>query len=230
MIESGICSLEINGKIGTINKLIVYDFCGTIVDIQTADRFVLFCLRKKLLKKCCFYLLKITQHLLNRVHLFHLNKASFLRLLRGISKKQLEKDAKLFAEILVRKHLRYEIHDFINNNTSSTCVSYIVSAGYSLYIKNVSEYLGIDGFCASDIQFDDLGRCRGSYLNDYYFEGKIKAIEKILGLYPFINRIVALGDSITDIPILEMANEAIVVHPSKKLKNIAREKGWYIYD
>ena len=40
----------------------------------------------------------------------------------------------------------------------------------------------------------------------------------------------ALGDTFADIPMLEKAENAIAVHPDRKLKNKARERGWQIMD
>ena len=40
----------------------------------------------------------------------------------------------------------------------------------------------------------------------------------------------ALGDTFADIPILERARKAIAVHPDKKLREVALEKGWQVLE
>lgn len=39
---------------------------------------------------------------------------------------------------------------------------------------------------------------------------------------------VAYGDSINDVPMLEMVGTAIVVRPGRRLAQIAAERGWEI--
>jgi len=72
-----------------------------------------------------------------------------------------------------------------------------------------------------------------------YEDGKLNGIElpvnshqrkaeKVRALFPGARIVAAYGDTLSDLPMLEMSDMPVVVYPDAKLLRIAVERGWSI--
>jgi len=72
-----------------------------------------------------------------------------------------------------------------------------------------------------------------------YEDGKLQGIElpvnscqrkaeKVRATYPDARNVAAYGDTLSDLPMMEMSEQPIAVYPDAKLLRIAKEKGWRI--
>ena len=70
-----------------------------------------------------------------------------------------------------------------------------------------------------------------------YEDGKLQGIElpvnsyqrkaeKVSALYPDARIVAAYGDTLSDLPMLEMSDNPVAVYPDAKLLRVAKEKGW----
>lgn len=103
----------------------------------------------------------------------------------------------------------------------------ILSGSYSLLLKGIGEYLEIDTIIGTEMYFSngifnhnkelDLisGSSKTEKLNSYFINHEINWLESY-----------AFADSYTDLDILELVGNPVVVNPDQKLKPIALEKNW----
>ena len=70
-----------------------------------------------------------------------------------------------------------------------------------------------------------------------YNEGKLQGIElpvnsyqhkaaKVSALYPDAHIVAAYGDTLSDLPMMEMSEQRVAVYPDAKLLRVAEERGW----
>ncbi|MBC8504360.1 MAG: hypothetical protein ISR58_19150 [Anaerolineales bacterium] len=52
--------------------------------------------------------------------------------------------------------------------------------------------------------------------------------EKVSALYPDASIIAAYGDTLSDLPMLEISDNPVAVYPDAKLHRVAKEKGWRV--
>jgi len=53
-------------------------------------------------------------------------------------------------------------------------------------------------------------------------------VEKVRARYPDARIVAAYGDTLSDLPMLEMSNMPMAVYPDKKLLRVAEERGWRV--
>ena len=126
-----------------------------------------------------------------------------------------------YAEIL-EKHLIHSSIDLVLNLYKNNYKVVIVSAAFSDYIKKIKFPFVVDKILA--ISFKD------NPINTIYGKNKVSKILEMESLIAdkAIHR-VSISDHISDIPMLEFADQAIVINPnSEKFLKIALQRGWEI--
>jgi phosphoserine phosphatase len=216
----------------TKKRLLIIDFCGTLTDIQTADLFIYYLLKKYFFRRILFKGIKLFQYgiyLINKLNLFHIetSKLWFVFLLNGINPEVIKKASIDYSKHLLSKHMRKDVLIFINNNYRDY-YKIILSAGYFDYINLVNTQLHFDEVYASKLLTSSNFPHKISYKIDRSYFGKDKLnffldYENRLG--PF-KEVVFFTDSITDIPLANYC-KTVFCYPSKKIKNlIKKNKDW----
>ncbi|EHZ2905747.1 TPA: HAD-IB family hydrolase [Vibrio parahaemolyticus] len=198
-------------------KIILFDLCETLVDFQTADKFVEYSTEKKnskwltILSRLCLSF-KIDR-MINKFMLGEsVNKRIILFQLRGRVYKELDLIAKEYVENVMLKRLNSKIIDIMRNHISNGDRVILISGGYDLYIKHFSSALGIKEFICTNIAFNDKGKCLG-YFSDKNCMGENKVrllkafVQEDLSSYD----IVTYSDSITDLPLFKISQKGVVV-------------------
>ena len=103
----------------------------------------------------------------------------------------------------------------------------IVSASPEEIVRPIAEHLGVDDVIATRVKCDDLGR----YLPeiDVYAmgPGKAKAMIEMAERDGIdLDGSFAYSDSMTDVPMLEVVGNPVVVNPEKELRKLAEERDW----
>lgn len=113
----------------------------------------------------------------------------------------------------------------------------LVSATHALVVKPVAALFGFapDEVVSTELEFDPLGRPTGRIAGTPSFrEGKVERIGQWLAArgrsLADYARISAYSDSPNDLPMLELATDAVATHPSPALLATARERGWRVLD
>ena len=191
-----------------LNKVALFDFCGTVVSLQTADSFTSFVLKRE--KKYIPYLLTLLFQ--NKFYLFikykllrntKSNKYRMLKYLKGITRKQIFKYSIEFARYLKDLKIKNVDTHFQNLSDDEDIKIFIISAGYECYIK---EFYGEEvKVIANKFIFDEgyfTGEIEG---NDCIGNEKIKRLSKEIDL-DLIDRenSYAYSDSLSDLPLFQL--------------------------
>jgi HAD superfamily hydrolase (TIGR01490 family) len=103
----------------------------------------------------------------------------------------------------------------------------IVSASTEEIVRPIAEYLGVDDVIATRVRTDEAGRYLPEIEVYAMGPGKAKAMMEMAekeGLD--LDGSYAYSDSITDVPMLEVVGNPVVVNPEKELRKIAEEREW----
>lgn len=103
---------------------------------------------------------------------------------------------------------------------------YIVSATLQEIVQHIADDLGFDGAIGSTCEIAD-GVYTGRSLRAAHGEGKAEAIRELAALEGFdLAACTAYSDSHTDVPFLEAVGHPVAANPDRKLRRIARRRGW----
>lgn len=103
---------------------------------------------------------------------------------------------------------------------------FAISGSHELVLKKLADHLGIDDFIGAAFEFK-AGRYTGvsrTPIND-----KAGAMRKLVEKHgATFKDSITIGDSESDISMLELADQPIAFNPSKGLFTVAKEQGWPI--
>lgn len=109
------------------------------------------------------------------------------------------------------------------------CV-YIVSATLQEIVEHLADDLGFDGAIGSTCEIVD-GRYTGRSLRAAHAEGKAAAVRELAERHGFdLRASTAYSDSHTDLPFLEVVGHPVVVNPDRRLRSVARDRGWPVLE
>jgi HAD superfamily hydrolase (TIGR01490 family) len=205
-------------------KLVIFDFCETLVNFQTADSFVDYIIDKENYNKFRWvkYLDKILikTRIMTVVRKFfpELNPSKRLKLyqIKGISNDKINHYANEFYKEKLMTNLILPLYDLFLDHIKKGDYVLIISGGYSPYIKVFSENHKIKSYFATEIdknQTKILGKFLGK---DCLFQQKVVLLEKYLKENKIeYSESIAYSDSISDMPLLSWVNKAYVVSKGK---------------
>ncbi len=201
-------------------KRVYFDFCETLIQFQTADRFVDFC-RKELQDRRMIRLHEITScatkirlfSMLNRVFRGNnLHKRLVLYQLKGINRSTLENLAEKYFENEIKPAVIQPVMAIMKRHIAQGDEVWIVSGGYDIYIKHFVQRYGLRGYVASTIAFDTKGFCLGRMTEDCMGKQKLQFLRKTIGDdWNKCGSTVAYSDNRSDLPLLMAVSSGIVV-------------------
>jgi HAD superfamily hydrolase (TIGR01490 family) len=107
---------------------------------------------------------------------------------------------------------------------------YIVSATLQEIVEHIAGDLGFDGAIGSTCEIVD-GLYTGKTLRAAHGEGKARATRELAEAEDIdLAASTAYSDSYSDVPFLEAVGHPVAANPDRKLRRIARERGWPILD
>ena len=216
-----------------VKKIAFFDFCETIVSIQSADLFIDYVRSQISGKK--MNSLEIFRRYLVKFHFFKflnlftkksilIHKKLKLLQLKGKKEAIIDELAYKYYQDLIKPKLNNQITDEIMNKKKLGYRIIIISGGYSIYIKYFAKEYGIDDIISTEIKMKN-NICKGSICGiDCMNENKIKKIIshiKNINSYD-LKKSYAYSDSITDLPLLKFVGNGVVVnnvHQKWALKN-----------
>lgn len=205
-----------------IKKLALFDFCDTLVNFQTADAFVDY-VRKKdgnLYMKFLDLVLKVLSNLriiavLNKFFSGSgASKKMKLFQLRGFNIDKLNNLSESFYIDMIKPNLIPTVMAEMNNLAKQGYEICLVSAGYSIYLKYFTEEYKIKHLISTEISFDQSGNhCRGSISGvDCIHIEKVSRIKACFADQNInYNDSIAYSDNITDLPMLLLTGNGVVV-------------------
>lgn len=202
-------------------KIALFDFCETLVSFQTADKYVLFVqseseVSNKMLKKTYDF---CRRHQLMRLprKLFPksaIDKRLILLQMRGRTKLEMEKLAERYYAEEIRPALVPEVMNALKEKQDAGFKIFLVSGGYDIYLKLFAREFNIDGIISSKIEFKN-GICTGKMFGpDCMSFNKINYILGTIADNDFSGWY-AYSDSISDLPMLNLVGNPVVVSRNK---------------
>lgn len=222
-------------------KLALFDFCETLIQFQTADRFIDF-VRNKERKKRMIWLEFLRKFLVKfkffavlerliKTNNYH--KRLKLYQLKGIDRQRIDTYAESYYQKDLKINMISNITDLLKEYKLKGYKILIVSGGYEEYIKYFAKEFGVDNVVATNIRFDN-GECKGVIEGlDCLNQNKIPKIEKQINLSDYnLENSIAFSDSITDLPLLKLVGNGTVVSRNKSQvwakKNNLNEIVWSV--
>jgi HAD superfamily hydrolase (TIGR01490 family) len=201
-------------------KLVIFDFCGTLISFQTADRYVKFCVerlkdnkvvqwRHRLIRVMdVLRIFKIYNHICPRNSW---RKRMILWQLKGVEYTKCDKLAERYFREELLPNVVGALLEKLKEHLSIGDRVCILSGGYDVYIKYFAEYFGVKETISSRIAFRD-GKCSGKMEGkDCMREDKLEYIRPLIkGL-----KTICYTDSKSDLPLLEEVTEPVVVSHEK---------------
>jgi HAD superfamily phosphoserine phosphatase-like hydrolase len=204
-------------------KIALFDFCETLANFQTGDAFVYYVRDYYPQKRTkirafihnalrTFQVIRVLERLFPRASI---NKRLVLWQLKGYTKDLLERASYEYYTRVVKPNLINRTIQELEDLQSNGWRIFIVSAGYEIYLKHFCHDFNIklDDLIAVKIAFEG-NKCKGC------FEGGDRLYDKDIILTQKIDKekayTVAYSDSKSDLPMLQWANEGIVIRRSDK--------------
>ena len=202
-----------------MKDLVIFDFCETLIQYQTADRYINYVLTDTSIDKNYFWVL-ISRLLGNRYFVIgfnkfypHYNYGKRIRLLslRGVKTRDIEKSSKDFNKI-VQKSLIKPLFDLMNQHIKNKEHVIIVSGGYDSYIQYFAEEHGIDTVFATKIKIDKK-YCTGIFDGeDCMFDQKLTVVKEYINENELqYKSSIFYTDSISDLILMQWVDQGIVV-------------------
>lgn len=105
----------------------------------------------------------------------------------------------------------------------------VISASPEEVVRPLCRYLGISDVIATRAEIDEDGKYTGEIEFYAYGPGKAEAMQEMAEAEGIdLAASYAYSDSITDLPMLEVVGNPIVVNPDSVLAEIAAERGWQV--
>ena len=108
--------------------------------------------------------------------------------------------------------------------------TYIVSATLQEIVEHIAADLGFDGAIGSTCEIVD-GVYTGRSLRAAHGEGKAQAVRELAVAEAIdLDASTAYSDSYSDEPFLAAVGHPVAANPDRKLRRIARRRGWQVVD
>ena len=202
------------------NIIAIFDFCDTLIGMQTANRFITLCYKEN--KNFITICNEFFRRILRKMGLLYGNKHKKwqLKQIKGLSIESVKGLAiKYVNEELLPIQNKAVVERMLWHKKQGHKIA-ILSGGFSEYIKEYAKIYGIDFVIATDLETKNgvfTGRILGL---DCMGENKIKKIRQDLNLDNFdLSNSYAYSDHFSDMPLLNLVGHGIVV-------NFGQDIGW----
>ncbi|MBM3305396.1 MAG: HAD-IB family hydrolase [Candidatus Aminicenantes bacterium] len=149
------------------------------------------------------------------------------RFLSGETPETVQLWAREFGRVFLRKAVPDGLREKILGLKQDGCRVVLLSGSLQILVDELKERLGAEILIGGELEAADeklTGRKTG--IHPY---GR----EKVAALYSRIDpravdweRSWALADRISDLPVLELVGNPVAVHPDRRLRRLARKRGW----
>ena len=202
-----------------MKDLVIFDFCETLIQYQTADRYINYILSDTTINRNSFWTL--TSRLLGNRYLVmvsnkffpHYNYGKRIRLLslRGVKTIDIERSSKAFNKI-VQKSLIRPLYNKMNQHIKNKDHVIIVSGGYDSYIQYFAKEFGVEAVFATKIKMNN-NYCTGIFDGeDCMFDKKLKIVKEYINENELqCKNSIFYTDSISDLILMQWVDQGIVV-------------------
>jgi HAD superfamily phosphoserine phosphatase-like hydrolase len=220
-----------------LRNLVIFDFCETLVDIQSADRFVGYTLLKSGSRVRIFYY-RHFMVFLRRIYLFALlgkifpkgncEKRFVLFSLAGLKLSFIEDCGKSFFETVLLDTYNKRVIDRLHEHKRQQDIILISSGGYDVYLNYFCDSQEIEFLNSTQIG-SVFGLCSGTIKGrDCMFEEKVRQVKDLVIRNNLVYAsCIAYSDSFSDLPLLSWADKAFVVSKSYRTWINSNKFEWF---
>ena len=129
----------------------------------------------------------------------------------------------------LKQHIRTQAIEQIRLHKNNGDRVYILTAAPDIYVKAFADYLGCDGYFATELEFNNdifTGRIKGSDLTGAEKKNRLEKFLRAEGISA--RNVYAYADHKSDLPLLDSVGNPVAVSPSSGLKNAAIKRNWPI--
>lgn len=203
-----------------MEKVALFDFCGTIANYQTLNPFLEYVLRRErpirhrlICNAPVRRMLLLMEGAAMRIGYKHyLYKELLVRNMKGISRQKLEQYGAGYYQVQVRKNLVCSTVDLIKELQEKGRRIVIVSAGSAFYIECFAKEYHVNDVITAEFDFTESGICTGRLRSECMGSEKLERIQTYMktavtqGVYD-----IGCSDSRSDLPMLDLCQRRIVV-------------------
>jgi HAD superfamily hydrolase (TIGR01490 family) len=153
-----------------------------------------------------------------------------MKLLKGFSVAEMRALVGDAMEVVLRPLVYDDSLRLVQRHREQGEKVYIVSATLQEIVEHIAEDLGFDGAIGSTCEIV-AGVYTGRSLRATHGEGKADAVRALAEAEGFdLAACTAYSDSYTDEPFLAAVGHPVAANPDRKLRRIARERGWPVVE
>ncbi len=161
-------------------------------------------------------------------------KRAFMNFLYGMKREDVERLAREFAETVVDRSVYPELRAVIEEHRAAGRTLILNTASPDFYPQAIARVLGFDHCIATRVEPYPVMRLMPRVIGE-----NNKRAEKIRRMKEEIPAVAAAdeaalreswsySDSKADLPLLEFAGNAVLIHPNAELEAIGKERGWQV--
>jgi HAD superfamily hydrolase (TIGR01490 family) len=152
--------------------------------------------------------------------------------IRGEIEAEIRERTERFYEQTVRALYRPGAREAVRRHQEAGDLVVLLTSASSYLSEPVVRELALDGYVSNRLLVDEQGRFTGVPAEPLCFgPGKVTLAERFVrSVGGTLADTVFYSDSHSDLPMLEAAGRAVVVHPDPRLRRVARRRGWETVD
>ena len=156
-------------------------------------------------------------------------REAMLTITRGWDQQRVKELVRETLDDVLTPIIYAEALDLIEEHHKADRKTVIISSSPLETVEPIGEYLGVDDVIATRARVDSEGRYTGELEFYAYGPRKADAIREMAVAEGIdLAASYAYSDSITDLPMLELVGNPVVVNPDRELARVARERDWEV--
>jgi HAD superfamily hydrolase (TIGR01490 family) len=153
--------------------------------------------------------------------------ATNARFLQGETPEKVRQWAREFGRAFLRKAVPDDLREKVLSLKQDGCRVILLSGSLQVLVDELKDRLEAEILIGGDLEVAE-GRLTGRKTGIYpYGERKVDALFQRIdpGTVDWPNSW-ALADRMSDLPVLELVGRPVAVHPDRRLRRLARKRGW----
>ena len=216
-------------------RLAFYDFDGTLTSGNIVRRYAYFTLRQPSRSRAALkfskLLLSIPSWLAMEFRSRRRFNEVFFREYRGMREQVLREQSQQLFDEKILPSIYPDTQLLLEEDRSQGYLPVLVSGELDVALEQVIRYLGFHAVICNHLVYRD-GIATGEVVAPLIAEEeKVRAMERMCAEHGTeMKQSRAYSDSFSDLPMLEAVGTPAAVNPDRRLKRVARERGWTILD
>jgi len=192
-----------------MGKIVIIDYCDTLFKGQSLQLYIEYLYLKIRPKNILNYFFRFL--LKFPISTDNYKKFAF-KGIAGTSKDKIEKLSIEFYENILKQKHNIVIENIMDKHLKDNDKLIIVSGGCLEYLKHLSKDYLLDSVIGTELKYNNSNRLTGIKFPECLYENKVLYVQKYFNLLNLgWDNTILYTDSQTDLPLLNMVNEGIVV-------------------